>query len=200
MSSVGLLDERGYVRLRQGGLSESRIQPHDPDAGSETEVALALAALAAPPDGEGRPRDRPRRRLDRGGDDLDAACRTVVAELEPAVLDVTEEYRGPLARAPRAERDASSVTDGRLLLREAAREGGAYDLIVSQPSHPWVPGAGHLFTREAYRLARSALRPGGVFAQWLNIFNMSRELFQTALEELVRRLPELVGAAATTTR
>ncbi len=187
MSSVGLLAERGYVRLRQGGLSESRIQPHDPDAGSETEVALALLPWLV------HPTARDALVIGHGAGwtaeaMISTGLRTVVAELEPAVLDVSEEYRGPLLvrRAPNATLE---VTDGRLLLREAAREGGAYDVIVSQPSHPWVPGAGHLFTREAYQLARSALRPGGVFAQWLNIFNMSRELFQTALKSWYEVFP-----------
>lgn len=187
MSNVGLLEERGYVRLRQGGLSESRIQPHDPDAGSETEVALALLPWLVHPTAKdalviGHGAGWTAEAM------IATGLRTDVAELEPAVLEVTEEYRGPLLvrRAPNA---TLKVTDGRLLLREAARVGGGYDVIVSQPSHPWVPGAGHLFTREAYRLARSALRKGGVFAQWLNIFNMSRELFQTALKSWYEAFP-----------
>ena len=191
VSSVGLLLEGGdTVRLRQGGLSESRIWPGDLDAGSETEVALALVPYLVHP--------APRRALVIGhgagwtceallaAEDLAIVD---VAELEPAMLDVVERYRGPLAvrTNPRAR---LHVTDGGLLLREAAAEGGRYDLVVSQPSHPWVPGAGHLFTLEAYRLARSALRPGGVFAQWLNIFDMNRELFHTALASWKTAFPE----------
>ncbi len=188
MSSVGLLEERGYVRLRQGGLSESRIQPHDPDAGSETEVALALFPFMLHPTAKdalviGHGAGWTAEAM------IATGVRTDVAELEPAVLDVTEEYRGGPLLVRQATNATLRVTDGRLLLREAARVGGGYDLIVSQPSHPWVPGAGHLFTREAYRLARSALREGGVFAQWLNVFNMTRELFQTALKSWYEAFP-----------
>ncbi len=50
MSSVGVLLERTVVRLRQGGLSESKIIPGSPDSGSETEVALALVPYLAHPD------------------------------------------------------------------------------------------------------------------------------------------------------
>lgn len=181
MSTVGLLLERGSVKLRQGGLAESKIVPSDPDAGTETEVALALVPYLLHPDAETA------LAIGHGAGwtvetllstDL---TRVDVAEIEPAVLDVVDEYRpGPLAvrTDPKAR---LHLTDGRILLRQAAARGGAYDLVVSQPSHPWVPGAGHLFTRDAYRLARAALRPGGVFAQWLNIFNMTEPLFRTAL-------------------
>jgi spermidine synthase len=75
-----------------------------------------------------------------------------------------------------------ALTDGRLLLRLAAADPARrYDVIASQPSHPWVPGAGHLFTREAYALAREALQPDGVFAQWLNLFEMSEPLLRSSL-------------------
>jgi spermidine synthase len=181
MSTVGLLLERGSVKLRQGGLAESKIVPSDPDAGTETEVALALVPYLLHPGAETA------LAIGHGAgwtvETLLATdlSRVDVAEIEPAVLDVVEEYRpGPLAvrTDPKAR---LHLTDGRILLRQAAARGGAYDLVVSQPSHPWVPGAGHLYTRDAYRLARAALRPGGVFAQWLNIFNMTEPLFRTAL-------------------
>jgi hypothetical protein len=181
MSTVGVLLERGSVKLRQGGLAESKIVPSDPDAGTETEVALALVPYLLHPQAETA------LAIGHGaGWTVEALLatdleRVDVAEIEPAVLDVVEAYRSrPLAvrHDPKAR---LHVTDGRILLRQAAARGGAYDVVVSQPSHPWVPGAGHLFTRDAYRLARAALRPGGVFAQWLNIFNMTESLFRTAL-------------------
>ncbi|HVG93186.1 MAG TPA: hypothetical protein VND21_01970, partial [Planctomycetota bacterium] len=191
-STVGLLDERGTVRLRQGGLSESKFNPSDPDAGSETEVALGLVPYLAHP--------APRTALVIGhgaGWTVETLLasrleRVDVAELEPAVLDVVEAYRGPL-EVRRAGNARLHVTDGRLLLREAAAEGGRYDLVVSQPSHPWVPGAGHLFTSDAYRLARSALNEGGVFAQWLNVFNMDADLLRTALASFATVFPEAWG-------
>src|SRR5205085_3748365 len=107
------------------------------------------------------------------------------------VPDVDQEYRAPLLvrTAPNAH---LHIVDGRVMLRLAAAkpDGERYDVIVSQPSHPWVPGAGHLFTREAYALARSALNRGGVFAQWLNVFSMTRELLMTALKAWHDVFPE----------
>lgn len=196
LGTVALLEEPGgAVRLRVNGLSEARFVPGDPDAGSVTEVALGLLPALAHP--------APKRALVIGhgaGWTAEAVLATGpehvdVAELDATVLDAVEAWRD----AARTARDGGAtaaqglavrrdprarlwLTDGRLLLRRAA--GGSvprYDVIASQPSHPWVPGAGHLFTHEAYELARAALAEGGVFAQWLNLFEMSPDLLRQAL-------------------
>ncbi len=192
VSTVGVLQEGRWVRLRQGALSESRIQPADPDAGSETEVALSLVPYLAHPN--------PKKALCIGhgaGWTPETLITTPmpwvdVAELESAVLDVIEAYRGGPLLVRSAPNAHLHITDGRLMLRLAAAKpvGERYDVIVSQPSHPWVPGAGHLFTREAYALARSALNEGGVFSQWLNVFSMTRELLQTALKAWYAVFPD----------
>jgi SAM-dependent methyltransferase len=48
-----------------------------------------------------------------------------------------------------------------------------YDLIVSEPSNPWLAGIGGLFTEEYFELARSRLAPGGLMAQWFHTYEMS---------------------------
>lgn len=45
-----------------------------------------------------------------------------------------------------------------------------YDLIVSQPSNPWMTVASNLFTREFFAEARERLEPGGVFCQWIQMY------------------------------
>lgn len=56
-----------------------------------------------------------------------------------------------------------------------------YDLIVSEPSHPWVPGVANLFTREFFALGRERLRDDGVFVQWLQIYQLSTESLRSVL-------------------
>ena len=43
-----------------------------------------------------------------------------------------------------------------------------YDIVVSQPSHPWTAGASHLFTSEFAQLIKEHLTSDGVFLQWMN--------------------------------
>jgi spermidine synthase len=56
-----------------------------------------------------------------------------------------------------------------------------YDLIVSEPSHPWVPGVANLFTREFFSLGRERLKNDGVFVQWLQIYQLSTESLRSVL-------------------
>lgn len=62
--------------------------------------------------------------------------------------------------------------DGRNFLR--ARP-GRYDVIISEPSNPWMAGVANLFSREHYRTAASRLHPGGIFCQWLHAYSMSED-------------------------
>ena len=57
-----------------------------------------------------------------------------------------------------------------------------YDLIVSQPSHPWLAGAANVFTRQFWEIVKSRLNERGVFGQWINLFKMDA----TTLRSLVR--------------
>ena len=61
--------------------------------------------------------------------------------------------------------------DGRNhLLRSRER----WDVIVSEPSNPWISGVSNLFTREFYETARRRLSDRGVFGQWFHYYNMER--------------------------
>ena len=57
----------------------------------------------------------------------------------------------------------------------------AYDVIISEPSHPWVPGVANLFTREFFNLGKERLRNDGVFVQWLQIYQLSGESLRSVL-------------------
>jgi spermidine synthase len=45
-----------------------------------------------------------------------------------------------------------------------------YDVIITEPSNPWFVGTGSVFSREYYELAASRLKPGGIMAQWFQIY------------------------------
>jgi spermidine synthase len=50
--------------------------------------------------------------------------------------------------------------------------GQKYDVIISEPSNPWLSGVSNLFTREFFNISQRALAPGGVYCQWLQIYGM----------------------------
>jgi spermidine synthase len=57
-----------------------------------------------------------------------------------------------------------------------------YDLIVSEPSNPWISGIANLFTDEFLKLAKSRLTPEGVMTQWFHIYSMSDSDLRTMLK------------------
>jgi len=56
-----------------------------------------------------------------------------------------------------------------------------YDIIVSQPSHPWTGGASHLYTSEFLSLAKKRLKKDGVFLQWINSQFVDEDLLKTLM-------------------
>jgi spermidine synthase len=109
-----------------------------------------------------------------GGNTLKAALGTKisevrVAELEPAMVDAVRTYREGEVPALEDPRSTLLIGDARNILLVEDR---TYDVLVSQPSHPWVAGAGNLFTREFFEIARSRLNPGGIHGQWVSLFGL----------------------------
>lgn len=66
------------------------------------------------------------------------------------------------------------VQDGRAHLQLTNR---SYDVIVSEPSNPWMAGVANLFTREVFALAKDRLNDGGVFAQFIHSYQMDWPTF-----------------------
>jgi spermidine synthase len=52
-----------------------------------------------------------------------------------------------------------------------------YDVIVSEPSNPWMAGLATLFSRDFFKIVKERLRGDGVFVQWLHSYNMDWATF-----------------------
>ncbi|MEM7202122.1 MAG: fused MFS/spermidine synthase [Planctomycetota bacterium] len=96
-------------------------------------------------------------------------------EISPAVVDVAREWFGRAAAFddPRTE---ILIGDGRLHLALAERQ---YDVILSQPSNPWIVGASALFTRDCFEEMRARLKPGGLACIWMQGFQIGIEPVRT---------------------
>jgi spermidine synthase len=99
-----------------------------------------------------------------------------VVELEPAVVEAGHYVKdGPIS-ALSDPRVSISYNDARNVLVVEDRK---YDIIVSQPSHPWLAGSAGLFSREFWEITRSRLNEGGIFGQWVNLFRMDAPTMQS---------------------
>lgn len=70
-----------------------------------------------------------------------------------------------------------------------ASGGRRFDLIISEPSNPWVSGVSGLFTVEFYARVREYLSDDGLFAQWLHLYEINDELVLSVLAALHRTFP-----------
>jgi predicted membrane-bound spermidine synthase len=59
-----------------------------------------------------------------------------------------------------------------------------YDLIVSEPSNPWVSGVSGLFSRDFFEIAKQRLAPGGRIVQWIHTYESTRSLVQLVVRTL----------------
>src|SRR5690606_6512065 len=78
-----------------------------------------------------------------------------VVELEPSVYEAADRYFGHVNHRPELDpRVRRHVGDGRSFLLAGDRR---YDVIVSEPSNPWIAGVASLFSREFYQFAKEHL-------------------------------------------
>ncbi len=101
--------------------------------------------------------------------------RVVATELVPAVVEASRRHFEPwlhgLFSDPRAE---VWVEDGRNALA-GTRE--RFDVIIADLFLPWKAGTGSLYAQELYEAGRDRLAPGGLYAQWLLLIQLSEEEF-----------------------
>ena len=114
-------------------------------------------------------------------------------EIEPAMVEGARNFNF---------RNGSAYTDPRshLVIDDAksyfARTGRRYDVVVSEPSNPWVSGVSSLFTREFYRRVRSQLNDGGVLVQWLHTYSFNESLLASVVTAMQESFPHLAVYAA----
>ena len=111
-----------------------------------------------------------------------------VLEIEPAMAEAASYFGEKNGRILNDARVRLIPSDGRNYLMAVPRR---YDLIISEPSNPWIAGIASLFTRDFYATARQKLTPDGVFAQWLQNYSMSPEDFRMVLRTFAEAFPHV---------
>ncbi len=95
-------------------------------------------------------------------------------EIEQAVIDAAPLFDEVNFQAYKDPRASILINDGR---NHLLMEKGKYDVVVSEPSNPWMAGVSYLFTEEFYKLVDQKLENGGVFCQWIHSYAIAPEDF-----------------------
>ena len=119
-----------------------------------------------------------------------------VLEISPGVVEGSKFFEDENHHALDDPRTKLVVGDGRTHLM-LGRE--TYDVIVSEPSNPWMAGIASLFTREFFEGARARLAPGGVLCQWAHTYDISNADLRSIVATFLATFPDgtmwLVGDA-----
>jgi SAM-dependent methyltransferase len=75
--------------------------------------------------------------------------------------------------------------------RTLLRSRGRYDVIISEPSNPWVAGVEMLYSREFLEVARTRLAPGGVYAQWFHVYESNEQVVELILRTYASVFPHV---------
>jgi spermidine synthase len=95
--------------------------------------------------------------------------RVKVVEIEPEVVEADSLFRAVNDSVLFRPNVRVVIDDARSAL-QLDRE--RYDIIVSEPSNPWVAGIATLYTPEFFRIARARLADDGVFCQWVQLYQL----------------------------
>ena len=64
-----------------------------------------------------------------------------------------------------------------------------FDIITSDPIHPWVKGAATLYTKEYFELVKQHLNPGGLVTQWVPLYESSPEVVKSEIATFFEVFP-----------
>jgi spermidine synthase len=103
-------------------------------------------------------------------------------EIEPFMVEGAHRAFGPRIRNVFQDPRSHIVFEDAKTFFASASE--PYDMIVSEPSNPWVSGVSSLFSDEFYGRITHYLRPGGYFVQWLQVYETNVDVFASIVKAL----------------
>jgi spermidine synthase len=112
--------------------------------------------------------------------------RIVICEIEPRVLQAARFF---------APENHSVLSDPRVeVINDDARHFLAttheqFDVITSDPIHPWVRGNSVLFSREYYAIVKQRLKPGGLATQWVPLYETNETAIKIQMRTFMDAFP-----------
>jgi spermidine synthase len=113
--------------------------------------------------------------------------RIVICEIEPLIPRIVSTYFASenqnVFKDPRVE---MVYDDARHFVRTTKEK---FDIITSDPIHPWVKGAATLYTREYFEQVRAHLNPGGVVTQWVPLYESNNDAVKSEIATFFEVFP-----------
>jgi spermidine synthase len=110
-----------------------------------------------------------------------------ICELEPIIPPASGQYFAKENHNVISDPRVHIVYDDARHYISAARE--KFDVITTDPIHPWVKGASTLYSKEYFEMVKAHLNPGGVVAQWLPLYESNEETVKSQLATFFQVFP-----------
>lgn len=102
-------------------------------------------------------------------------------EIEAAMVEGARVFGPRVARAYTDPRSHIVLDDAKSFI---SGQKDKYDIIISEPSNPWISGVGALFSKEFYHFVPRHLNEGGLFVQWVQLYEIDDRLVGSILKAL----------------
>ena len=102
-------------------------------------------------------------------------------EIEPAIVQAAQGFRPRVELAYTDPRSHIHIDDAKTYFSSHKKQ---YDIVISEPSNPWVSGTASLFTEEFYRLLIRHITDNGILVQWLQLYELNVELVASVIKAL----------------
>ena len=112
--------------------------------------------------------------------------RLYTIEIEPAMIEGSRNFMPANKRVFEDPRSKHIIDDAKSYFAATSER---FDIILSEPSNPWVSGVSGLFTREFYARVKRYLTPDGLFGQWLHLYEINDGLVLSVLAALHESFP-----------
>src|SRR6266571_1313677 len=109
-------------------------------------------------------------------------------EIEPAVFGAAPWFSEINRKSYESPKLHMIFNDARNYMNVTRKQ---YDVIISEPSNPWIAGVASLFTAEFYDRVADVLKPDGIFAQWIQLYELDPEDLRMILYEVQRKFLEV---------
>lgn len=193
-SVAAVRSDNGNLHISTNGKTDASIQMDDDQIASLDEPTMVLAAalplsMHASPDRIG---------VIGFGSGLtthtflgDARVQQVdTIEIESAMVQGAKAYGRRVERAYNDPRSHIVIDDAKSYF---AGQNSKYDIIISEPSNPWISGVGALFSKEFYRFVPRHLNEHGLFVQWVQLYEINDALLGSILKAMVPEFEDYVA-------
>lgn len=113
--------------------------------------------------------------------------RIVICELEPLVPPTVARYFARENHNVVSDRRTEVVHDDARHYVLTARD--KFDIITSDPIHPWVKGSATLYSKEYFEMCKRHLNPGGLVTQWVPLYESDMDTVKSEIATFFQVFP-----------